>query len=306
MIAWTLSPNLSLAFLVVAPALFWGIWIVSEESFDALNSLNQEKFLGQWRRLGSSVPKQNFKIPRQESVSGNAKNEFDLKQVLDAGQSKSRASIDESARNFRKMFLPIFFMVVLIAFLLIFFVILQKTKALFPVVILVLLVTLFVLHSKGSSKRLLLAQSKNLEAELPTQIQLLTILVSAGISPAQAIAILSKRSNSISSKAFENVFVDIENGYSIIEALDNLKDRFTSNSLRRFATSLILGIERGSALAPILIAQVRDSRLVSKSEIMRRAGKAEIGLMVPVVFLILPISIIFALFPSYQQLGSFV
>jgi tight adherence protein C len=45
--------------------------------------------------------------------------------------------------------------------------------------------------------------------------------------------------------------------------------------------------------------------MASKSEIMDRAGKAEIGLMIPVVFLILPISILFALWPSYQQLGGF-
>ncbi|MGA1306100.1 MAG: pilus assembly protein TadB, partial [Candidatus Nanopelagicaceae bacterium] len=67
-----------------------------------------------------------------------------------------------------------------------------------------------------------------------------------------------------------------------------------------------LGIQRGSSLGPILIAQVKDARLASKNLILQRAGKAEIALMIPIVFLILPISILFALFPSFEQLNSFM
>ena len=69
---------------------------------------------------------------------------------------------------------------------------------------------------------------------------------------------------------------------------------------------LILGIERGSSLTPILIAQVKDARTARKNQILQKAGKAEIALMIPVVFLILPISILFALWPSYQQLENFM
>jgi tight adherence protein C len=38
---------------------------------------------------------------------------------------------------------------------------------------------------------------------------------------------------------------------------------------------------------------------------LRRAGKAEIALLLPVVFLLLPISVLFALFPSITQLQAF-
>jgi tight adherence protein C len=59
-------------------------------------------------------------------------------------------------------------------------------------------------------------------------------------------------------------------------------------------------------LGPILISQVKDARLASKNLILQRAGKAEIALMIPIVFLILPVSILFALFPSFEQLNSFM
>jgi tight adherence protein C len=148
--------------------------------------------------------------------------------------------------------------------------------------------------------------TRDIESEISAQIQLLTILISSGISPARSIELISERSNSVSSRALRTVVEDIQKGLSVVEALDHLKNRYASNSLRRFITSLILGIERGSALSPILISQVRDSRLAQKTEIMQKAGKAEIGLMIPVVFLILPISILFALWPSFNQLGSFL
>ena len=90
------------------------------------------------------------------------------------------------------------------------------------------------------------------------------------------------------------------------QALDNLSRKYDSLILRRFVTGIILAVERGSTLTPILIAQVKDARVARKNQILQRAGRAEIALMIPVVFLILPISILFALWPSYQQLGAFL
>ncbi|NBP43083.1 MAG: hypothetical protein EBU65_02880 [Actinobacteria bacterium] len=144
------------------------------------------------------------------------------------------------------------------------------------------------------------------ERELPSLIQLLTILISSGISPSRALAIIGQRSNSISAKELELVVSEISNGASLTQALDNLALRYDSLVLRRFSTSIVLGIERGSALGPILISQVKDARLASKNSILQRAGKAEIFLMIPIVFLILPISILFALFPSFEQLNNFM
>lgn len=144
------------------------------------------------------------------------------------------------------------------------------------------------------------------ERELPSLIQLLTILISSGISPSRALAIIGQRSTSLSARELDLVVSEISNGTSLTQALDNLALRYDSLVLRRFTTSIVLGIERGSSLGPILISQVKDARLASKNLILQRAGKAEIALMIPIVFLILPISILFALFPSFEQLNSFM
>jgi len=49
---------------------------------------------------------------------------------------------------------------------------------------------------------------------------------------------------------------------------------------------------------------VEEVRQVQRTAISEKASKAELALMIPVVFLILPISILFALWPSYYSLGG--
>jgi Flp pilus assembly protein TadB len=300
-----LSNHQLLSLLVVSPILMWGIWIISEESFDGINAADKldMKIIEELRTslitnrkgLGISLTR---KGTRNRTRNRNGiRGESDLELV--------EKSLD-SARSRRLTFLPIYFGGLTLCTFLIYCLVFVQPRLIKPSISLLgLLVLLFVLmkRKRASQEKYLLEE---FDGELPTQIQLLTVLISSGISPARAIALLSMRSESISCHKFAEVVQGIEDGESVVEALDKLVQRNQSLVLRRFITSLILGIERGSSLTPILISQVRDSRLASKSETMKRAGKAEIALLIPVVFLILPISILFALWPSYQQLGSFL
>ena len=43
-------------------------------------------------------------------------------------------------------------------------------------------------------------------------------------------------------------------------------------------------------------------REAGKRQLLESAGRREIGMMVPVVFLVLPITIVFALFPGFYGL----
>jgi tight adherence protein C len=63
-------------------------------------------------------------------------------------------------------------------------------------------------------------------------------------------------------------------------------------------------VERGTPLIEVVGRQVEEVRQAQRLQISEKASKAEIQLMIPVVFLILPISILFALWPSYFALGK--
>lgn len=269
-----------LALLAMSPILIWGIWIISEESFDELNS--------------------NLRSTHRDSTRNKS-----IISSLDSKLISKKAELQQP-RTFRNKFLPLYFVLMLISLFGFLAILFQDALPGTQLLIFAIGLTGFVLHLRKSNNKVMAQLNKELEDEIGTQIQLLTILISSGMSPAKSISVLSKSNHSVSSQALARVVEDVESGFSLVEALDRLKSAYPSTSLRRFVTTLILGIERGSALTPILTAQVRDSRTAHKNEVMRRAGKAEIRLMIPVVFLILPVSILFALWPSYQQLGSFV
>lgn len=284
-----------LSLIIVSPVLIWGIWILSEESFDGINAT--ERGLNRFearalKRLRSMVGKEHFRTLGRES--GNTRDLI------------TRDLHTSDLRTRRAVMLPIYFLFLITLTCFIYVMFFIYPQLLRPTLLLLAFsLALFALTKRRKISRQKL-HNHEFDAELPTQIQLLTVLISSGVSPARALALLSERSISVSSQRLSEVVMGIKTGESLVEALDNLAQRHQSLVLRRFITSLILGIERGSSLTPILISQVKDARLASKSETLKRAGKAEIGLMIPVVFLILPVSILFALWPSYQQLGSFL
>ena len=96
----------------------------------------------------------------------------------------------------------------------------------------------------------------------------------------------------------------VESGRSVERAMDDAIIPVGSDQLRRFSDAVIVGMERGSSMGQSLRSLIAESRNQSKILLLRRAGKAEIALLIPVVFLILPISILFALWPSYSNLVS--
>ena len=73
-------------------------------------------------------------------------------------------------------------------------------------------------------------------------------------------------------------------------------------ALGRFVDGIVVAIERGTPLADVLRAQAQDVRDHDKRVLMEIAGKKEIAMLVPVVFFILPLSVMFAVFPGLAVL----
>ena len=100
------------------------------------------------------------------------------------------------------------------------------------------------------------------------------------------------------------VLKEVEAGRSIENSIDVTVMSTGSEQLRRFSDAVILGMERGSSMGQSLRNLISETRNQAKVLVMQRAGKAEIQLLIPVVFLILPISVMFAIWPSYVNLIS--
>jgi len=100
--------------------------------------------------------------------------------------------------------------------------------------------------------------------------------------------------------------IQIFEGRSISEALDEFSRRLNSQMISDFVDAIVLSLSRGAPIAFLITDHANSIRESERRNILERAGKAEIKMMVPVVFLLLPISVLFALWPSFQQLQQMV
>jgi len=87
-----------------------------------------------------------------------------------------------------------------------------------------------------------------------------------------------------------------------VRALTDLAARNDSPALSRLCQTLSTAIGRGSPLAAVLHDQARDIREASRQRLMEEGGKREIAMLFPVVFLILPVTVLFALYPGLMAL----
>jgi len=142
------------------------------------------------------------------------------------------------------------------------------------------------------------------ESEFPLIVELFAILIGGGMSPSTALARISERGDGQFISLLRPLVDEMRNGLNLAQALDILNRQVDSAIIRRFCDSLAISIERGSSLIDVVGRHVEEVRQAQRISISDRASKAEIALMVPIVFLILPISILFALWPSYYSLGN--
>ncbi len=91
-------------------------------------------------------------------------------------------------------------------------------------------------------------------------------------------------------------------GTPLARALEQLADRTGLPSLTRFAEGVAVAVERGTPLADVLRAQAQDVRESGRRALMEAGGKKEVAMMIPVVFLILPVTVVFAVYPSLATL----
>lgn len=145
-------------------------------------------------------------------------------------------------------------------------------------------------------------RASRMAREFPTVADLLALAVAAGESPIAAMERVARTSTGALPEEFATTVADIRAGTSITHALASLGSRTPLASLGRFGEGVAIAIERGTPLADVLRAQAQDARETAKRELMETAGRREVTMLVRVVFLVLPLVIVFAIFPGLAVL----
>ncbi|QNE21088.1 type II secretion system F family protein [Kribbella qitaiheensis] len=141
-------------------------------------------------------------------------------------------------------------------------------------------------------------RERRLLAELPTVAELLALSVAAGEGPAAALDRVARSCRGELAIELQRVLAETRAGEPLVRALDALADRTGLVALSRFADGLAVALERGTPLADVLRAQAGDIREASRRELIESGARREISMMVPVVFLVLPVTIAFAFYPG--------
>lgn len=145
-------------------------------------------------------------------------------------------------------------------------------------------------HLSGQVRR----RERRIIAEFPTIAELLALAVAAGESPVTALERVVRRSGGELSVDLGRVLARIRTGEPIAVAFDQLAARSGLPLVARFAQGVAVAVERGTPLAEVLHAQAADVREAGRRELIEVAARREVFMMVPVVFLVLPITILFA------------
>jgi tight adherence protein C len=141
-------------------------------------------------------------------------------------------------------------------------------------------------------------------AEFPVVAELLALAVTAGESPTAAIARVTRLSGGELARELGAALGRARAGLPLVDALQQVADRTSLDALARFIDGLLVAIERGTPLAEVLRAQAADVREAGKRRLLEAGGRKEIAMMVPVVFLVLPVTVLFALFPGLISIVS--
>lgn len=134
--------------------------------------------------------------------------------------------------------------------------------------------------------------------EFPSVAELFALSVGAGESAAGALERIATTARGELGAEFRATLADMRAGSSLAASLKAMGRRVQLTPVERFIGGILIALDRGTPLADVLRAQAQDVREMGRRELMEAAGRKEIQMMVPLVFGILPLTVIFAVFPG--------
>jgi len=142
------------------------------------------------------------------------------------------------------------------------------------------------------------ARLARMSEELPTVLEFLTLSLSAGEGVTDGVRRVARIGHGELARELSRVMAETATGVPFAEAIGRAARELELVPFARFVDQLLGALERGTPLTEVLRAQAQDAREVAKRELLEAAGRKEVAMLVPLVFLILPVTVLFAVFPA--------
>lgn len=141
-----------------------------------------------------------------------------------------------------------------------------------------------------------------MEEELPTVLEFLALCLAAGEGLRDALGRVGDVGSGVLTDELRAAVLASGTGSNLSDALLALAKNADVPALSRAIEHLVAAMDRGAPLAQVLQEQAGDAREDAKRALIEAAGRKEILMLLPLVFLILPLSVLFAVFPGIVML----
>jgi len=141
-----------------------------------------------------------------------------------------------------------------------------------------------------------------MEEQVPVLSDLLSLAVSAGAPPVVALERSAVHLQGPVEEDVSDCLARVRAGQPVESALTSWGEDAGVPALRRLTESMAVSLERGSPLAEVLRAQATDARSEERRRLMEVAGRKDVAMLVPIVFLVLPTVVLIAIFPGLRAL----
>lgn len=149
-------------------------------------------------------------------------------------------------------------------------------------------------------------RQRRLVVQLPMVADLVAFSVAAGESMVAALERLSRSMSGDLPNELVRCVADIRDGSSLEEALRGVAQRCDTVQITRFIDGIIVALERGTPIAEIMRAQAADARSAEQRRLMEIAGRKDVIMLMPIVFLILPTVVLIAVYPGLYSFDLFI
>ena len=140
--------------------------------------------------------------------------------------------------------------------------------------------------------------------ELPTVLEFLALCLTAGEGVLDALRRVTTVGTGEVVGSLRRAVLEVGTGSTLSESLLRVGRDAPLPGLTRSIDHIVAAMDRGAPLAQVLQAQASDAREAAQRTLIEQAGRREILMLLPLVFLILPLSVLFAVFPGVVLLQA--
>jgi tight adherence protein C len=130
------------------------------------------------------------------------------------------------------------------------------------------------------------------------------LLLANGLPVTVAMRWLEPRLSGVWQENFAWVIENLDLGADLIDELEAFHKRMPLTEVGEFTQKLQVSIERGTPISQQVAQLSQSIQQQVMRDLIKRAGQNETKMLVPTIFLILPVTVLFAIYPALTVLQS--